>query len=185
MKKIVLRCVVEAVTVDLTYDKLYEVVEENQYTYYLVGDKGHRETYHKSYFEVYYDPNEKHEKKYPTTIEEVKGRKWSITNVGRVIQLITPSKDINDLSTESRAKAFLALMQLVEYRDAWNEIDGFVVDWDSGYNQDKYIFKVVCNELEKYTAHKIQSALYFGSEETRDKFMEQFSDLIEEAKELL
>ena len=180
MKKI-LRCVVEAVTVDLTYDRLYEVVEENQYTYYLVGDKGHRETYNKGYFEVYYDPNEK---EYPTSIEEVKGRDWYMLGDGKIIKDCRYN-DKTQLSTESRAKAFLALMQLVEYRDAWNEIDGFVVDWDSGYNQDKYIFKVVCNELEKYTAHKIQSALYFGSEETRDKFMEQFSDLIEEAKELL
>jgi|GEM_PF-6682347 len=130
------------------------------------------------------EPTEKHEKEYPTMIEEVKDRVWFIDNEGQVKETFAVT-DINNLSTKSRAKAFLALMQLVEYRDAWNEIDGFVADWSEDNNQKKYTIEVYCNELINYFIYEVQTILYFGSEETRDKFMNQFSDLIEEAKELL
>ena len=130
------------------------------------------------------EPTEKHEKEYPTMIEEVKDRVWFIDDEGKVKETFAVT-DINNLSTKSRAKAFLALMQLVEYRDAWNQIDGFVADWSINNDQVKHVIEVSKNELEKSYYYEYQSVLYFGSEETRDKFMNQFSDLIEEAKELL
>lgn len=102
----------------------------------------------------------------------------SATNIGA---------SINNISSASRAKAIMALMQLVELRDAWNKVDGFV---ESKQLVHYFIrnthrgFKVGHNNFHDIaTAEK--RLLTFKSAETRDKFLETFRPLIEEAKEFL
>lgn len=123
------------------------------------------------------------EKKYPLSIKEVKDRNWYIDSIG-IIGKVLYEHDINQVSSESRAKAFLALMQLVELRDCWNKVDGFIPDWTKSV-QNKYTIENFKNGILKDTRIYVSTPLYFGSNETRDLFFETFRDLIEEAKELL
>jgi len=121
--------------------------------------------------------------KYPLKVEDIPNRDWYIhcNNVTQV-QYENLKKDKENVSTRKRAKAFLALMQLVELRDAWNEIDGgkeFTCD------DIKYSIKVHFNEITTNTEISSYKVLHFRKEETRDKFLETFRDLIEQAKELI
>lgn len=121
--------------------------------------------------------------KYPLNVKEIEDkRNFYISDKGVIFE--TECKDLNNLSTKSRAKAFLALMQLVELRDAWNKIDGFKADW-SNSNQYKYIIGFSNNDLYINAYFTSNCLLAFGSTETRNLFLEKFKDLIEEAKELL
>lgn len=124
------------------------------------------------------------EKKYPTSVDEIMGREWVIDTSGYIeTDCNFPTK--NFVSSESRAKAILALTQLVELRDAWNKVDGFVPIWKFNNNQYKYRI-YICDEqiLVDWCTSK-NANLFFGSAETRDKFLETFRPLIEEAKEFL
>ena len=123
------------------------------------------------------------ENKYPNSVLDINGRDWAISYSG-VRKDIACSGDIDQISTKERAEAFLALMQLVELRDAYNKVDGFVVDW-SNDEQDKFCICVYDNELTQETLRNTHKNLYFGSAETRDLFYEKHIDLIETAKELL
>lgn len=97
----------------------------------------------------------------------------------------TYANDINNLSTESRAEAFLALMQLVELRDAWNKIDGFIdVEWEV-FSKVKYVILISNGLITGNIQRNLSRVLYFGSEETRDLFLKTFKHLLEQAKELL
>ena len=75
-------------------------------------------------------------------------------------------------------------MQLVELRDAWNRIDGFVVNWNSD-TQFKYIIDIYNEQPRFMYVYKTQKILYFGSEKTRGSFYATFRNLIKTAKELL
>ena len=125
----------------------------------------------------------KKENKYPLSVEKIKGRNFYISEDGRVLQC-DEYIDKNNLSSKERSEAFLALMQLVELRDAWNEIDGFEADWTSR-TQSKHCIEncknKICSDLYCYT----RKSLHFGSEKTRNLFLDTFRDLIETAKELL
>ena len=116
------------------------------------------------------------ENKLPMSVEEIPNRDWFINSVGS-IHKYENSKSKNHLSTKERAEAFLALMQLVELRDAWNG------DWKADYNngnQSKY-----CVMIKKGITGRTAFSLCFKSGALRDQFAEQFSELIENAKELL
>lgn len=117
---------------------------------------------------------------YPTNIEDVKGRDYFIIANGNIHR--TGGNDPNQVSTKERAKAFLALMQLVELRDAWNAIDGGV-EWD--YNSNNYIIHVYGGKIELTYYRYSFRPLHFRKRETRDLFFEIFKDLIEQARELI
>ena len=124
------------------------------------------------------------EKKYPTSVSEIEGRRWYLENDGTTTLALPQDNDINQVSSQERAEAFLALMQLVELRDAWNVVDGNTnVDWSS--YKAKYIIEIYDNEIFTDSTRRTQKVLHFGSIETRDLFLETFRDLIETAKELL
>ena len=120
--------------------------------------------------------------KYPQKVSDIKCRNWYITNTGKVTET-SLCQDICNLSTESRAKAFLALMQLVELRDAWNKIDNFVPDFSNIIT--KYCISVRGNEITKSAYLSENITLCFGFMETRDLFLTTFKDLIQDAKELI
>jgi len=119
---------------------------------------------------------------YPMSVRDIPCRKHYITTNGDV-NITTRSNDINQLSTASRARAFLALMQLVELRDAWQKVDNKFIDYSSYFNKFT-ILNGVDGIVKGITLH-IPRVLAFSLRATRDKFAETFKDLIEEAKELL
>lgn len=116
------------------------------------------------------------ENKLPMSVEEIPNRDWFINSVGS-IHKYENSKSKNHLSTKERAEAFLALMQLVDLRDAWNG------DWKADYNNESQ--RKFCIMIKKGLTLRAAYPLYFKSGELRDQFAEQFKDLIETAKELL
>ena len=121
------------------------------------------------------------EVKLPLHVQYIPNRFFYINSIGTVIRNDNGYQTANSLSTENRAKAFLALMQLVELRDACN--GDWKPDWE---NSDyKYCIYFYRNKLEKCLRGNVSATLHFKTPEIRDKFAEQFKDLINEAKELL
>lgn len=79
---------------------------------------------------------------------------------------------------DSKLNAFRDLLLL---RDAWN--GDWKADWND--NDNKYCIFFYRNKLEKCLRSNANAPLHFKTLELRDKFAEQFKDLINEAKELL
>ncbi len=100
----------------------------------------------------------------------------------QVVQDVALIADINQVSSKERAEAFLALMQLVELRDACNEIDG-------GKNMDGlgnvYSIINVYGNIKPDFFVTNDRVLYFRKKSTRDWFLEEHKELIEQAKELI
>ena len=88
----------------------------------------------------------------------------------------------NIFPTKEEAKACLALAQLCQLRDKYN--DGWKPDWNNG---KEYKYSIVINTGRPFveTYFNVQKVLSFKTEELRDKFLENFKDLIEIAKPLL
>lgn len=88
----------------------------------------------------------------------------------------------NTWPSKAEAEAALALSQLCQWRDKYNE--GWKPDWTNPKQykyvivSDKGCFEVGVNRLTSYP-------LSFKSSGIRDKFLEDFRDLIEVAKPLL
>ena len=87
----------------------------------------------------------------------------------------------NTWPTREEAEASIALAQLCQLRDRYN--GGWKPDWlDDGR---KYVIYFAGEKMNTARMTGIQFVLAFKTEELRDKFMENFSDLIEKAKPLL
>lgn len=122
---------------------------------------------------------------YPLSVKEISHRRdVFIYNNGEVhtIDVTLRNHDINNVSTKDRAYAFLALMQLVELRDAWNHIDGNV---SFRHNAPNYCIVADGKYIRRDTFQFYYRVLHFRKRETRDLFFETFKDLIEQAKELI
>lgn len=78
-------------------------------------------------------------------------------------------------------KPLLALCQLLVCREVYRQ--GWKPDWDD--KKAKYVIGCEYNNIYKDKMYNLQSLLSFQSEEIRDKFLENFRNLIEEAKELI
>lgn len=111
------------------------------------------------------------EVKLPLSYFEIRDLNYSIFD---------PNRRLN-LSTENRVKAFMSLIQLVELRDAWN--GDWRADWSDGYTKYCLINKRGIIENEAYVYYS--GVLHFKTKELAEKFLTQFEDLINEAKELL
>ncbi len=87
----------------------------------------------------------------------------------------------NIFKTEEQAKASLALAQLSQLRNVYRA--GWVPDWDNFDNK-------FCISFNKYVAYieSLQNAsefLSFQDKKTAELFLENFMDLIEQAKPLM
>lgn len=111
------------------------------------------------------------EEKLPLSYFEIPNLNYSIFD---------PHRRLN-LSTENRVKAFIALIQLVELRDAWN--GDWKANWKNGI--DKYCIKFFQQDVEVEKSCYTNFPLHFKTKELAEKFAKQFKDLINEAKELL
>ena len=89
---------------------------------------------------------------------------------------------VNTLPNKETAEAFLALMQLVQLRDCYRQ--GWTPDW-SDDEQPKYSVITSSGEVSVDTRIVTNGVLSFQSEEIRNEFLNNFRDLIEEAKELI
>ena len=90
------------------------------------------------------------------------------------------SAHINDIPI-GLGKPMLALCQLLVCREVYRQ--GWKPDWTD--DKIKYCIEQDGNYIIKETHTIIAKVLSFQSEEIRDEFLENFRDLIEEAKELI
>lgn len=132
----------------------------------------------------------KKEVKLPTTNEEcvnfiTKDRDYYyITNRGEIDTCRKfYSNNLNFITTKEYAEAFLALMQLVKFRDIWN--DGWIADWTD--NSWKYTIYFYEGKKQKIRGRPQagSAVLNFKTSEIRDEFSKQFNELIQIAKPLL
>ena len=87
----------------------------------------------------------------------------------------------NLLPSKESAEAHLALMQLERLRDCYR--GGWEPDWSDG--EPKYVILNYMGKISPYRAWSISHILSFQQEELRDKFFDNFKDLIETAKDLI
>ena len=92
----------------------------------------------------------------------------------------TYNRDI--LPNKETAEAFLALMQLIQLRDCYNE--NWVPDWEDS-EERKYVIVINENKIESSHLSTTSCPLAFRTEERRDLFIKNFRDLIEIAKPVL
>ena len=92
-----------------------------------------------------------------------------------------PDRDDNNLPSRKLAEAMLALCQLLQLREVYN--DGWQPNWNDSTN--KYCIDVYKNEICRNTYTIINSILAFKTVTLREKFFKNFTDLIEIAKPLL
>lgn len=85
------------------------------------------------------------------------------------------------LPKESQVVSLIALCKLICLRDRYNG------DWvaDFGETSNKYIIYIWKNTITTATSSLETNILAFKTEELRDLFLENFSDLIIEAKEFI
>lgn len=89
--------------------------------------------------------------------------------------------DRNLLSTKEDAEAHLALIQLHRLRDVYRQ--GWKPNWDD--NKEKYCINYFECKVEICALCCSRHFLSFQSQEIAEKFLKNFKDLIEKAKELL
>jgi hypothetical protein len=85
-------------------------------------------------------------------------------------------------ATKEQAKASIALAQLSQLREVYR--DGWKPDWDNRH-QDKHVIEIYSGEVSVDDYITNSQFLSFQSEKVRDMFLENFRDLIEQAKPLM
>ena len=129
---------------------------------------------------------------YPELEEEVLPKTWE--ELGRIYGCyIRPDSCIKDADcftvsenktvypTRELAEAALALAQLLQLRDRYN--GDWVADWSDC--EDKYVIEIYRGKIDTDVYHGRQKVMHFKTAELRDKFLENFRDLLEIAKPLL
>lgn len=130
----------------------------------------------------------KKEKELPTKWEDlvsVKGCYVSANYITECNKYTALDSNKNIFPTKAEAEACLALSQLCQLRDAYNGEP--LADWCNwtNSNQKKYCIVIYKGEIYKDDYVNISKILSFKTEKLRDKFVENFEDLILTAKPLL
>ena len=129
----------------------------------------------------------KKENELPNTWEELKIIKGFYVNADNIIngkELSAFNINKNVFPTKAEAEACLALSQLCQLRDAYNgEPLANWCDWDD--DNTKYCIEICDNRISKDYYSTYKKVLAFKTEELRDKFVENFEELILTAKPLL
>ena len=89
--------------------------------------------------------------------------------------------DRNILPSEESANAFIALMQLEQLRDKYRQ--GWLPDWFD--NGNKFTIYKEYNSIQTEISQHVNHFLAFQSEKLRDKFYDNFIELIKTAKDLI
>lgn len=109
---------------------------------------------------------------------------YCLDEVGYIIEYINPrthNNNRNTWPTKEEAEACLALSQLCQWRDKYNE--GWKADWSD--SNTKYNIIILGHKIMGVESIYLQNILNFKTSKIRDKFIEDFRDLIEIAKPLL
>ena len=131
----------------------------------------------------------KKEKELPTKWEDLKITDGYYVNnfseIGRIGWAREDSSNKNLFPTKAEAEACLALSQLCQLRDAYNGEP--LADWCDWADiiQCKYVILFEKSCIYKGVLYTISVPLAFKTKELRDKFAENFRELIETAKPLL
>jgi len=110
---------------------------------------------------------------------------YFISNTSDILRILEQYSNCNNKNTwptREEAKAALALSQLCQWRDKYNQ--GWKPDWNN-HDDKKYTIDVISNIAQTNYSHAIQNVLAFKSEKIVKKFLNDFKDLIEIAKPLL
>jgi hypothetical protein len=105
----------------------------------------------------------------------------SIMSTQKVIKYATPQNK-NVIPTKELAEAMLALCQLLQLREVYN--DGWQPDW-ANEDQHKYVISTQQNVITTMVFYNYNAILAFKTEELQREFLENFKSLIEIAKPLL
>ena len=131
----------------------------------------------------------KKENELPTKWEDLKKLDGFYVEIDSEIDSISDG-DISAINrnvfpTKAEAEACLALSQLCQLRDAYNGEP--LADWCNwtNSNQQKYCIVIYQGEIYKDVYVNISKILSFKTVKLRDKFFENFEDLILTAKPLL
>lgn len=103
--------------------------------------------------------------------------------IGQVEVVMEERTDRNAelLPDRATAEAVLALCKLIQLRNCYN--GDWVPDWNN-YKQNKHTIEFHGNEIFCDMVVRNTAILSFKSEELRDKFIENFGDLVEKLKPL-
>lgn len=104
------------------------------------------------------------------------------SNIVNIEYALPSDRNKNIFPSKEEAEACLALSQLCQWRDKYNE--GWKPNYGGG-NECRYIIEFYNNKIYLDYTYYTHNILSFKSRETRDKFYENFKDLIEIAKPLL
>ena len=124
------------------------------------------------------------EKKLPKTWEELGNvAGWYIEKYSDIQIIAGPCIPYNKniFPTKELAEASLALAQLLQLRDAYN--DGWVADWSD--RSKKYVIGVSFNDFSIGFYYNFQHVMNFKTDALRDEFFENFQELLTIAKPLL
>lgn len=126
-------------------------------------------------------------KKLPTELSELDSGGWrEVSYADDGMFVISSAKKMNigefkgenEYDSKEMAEAFIALRPLVRFRDAWNETEDKEDVQYAIYNYDNKIEII-------YQSWDVNFPLSFHTPELRDKFPEQFKDLIIQALPLI
>ena len=122
--------------------------------------------------------------KKPTWEDFGKVKGYCINSCSNIIEVSNSTSSTfyeNTFPTKEEAEACLALSQLCQWRDKYNG------GWKSDFtdNSTKYCIIIEQNKIMKVNFTYANKILAFKTSEVRDKFLEDFRDLIQIAKPLL
>ena len=96
-------------------------------------------------------------------------------------EIRTFNSDDNLLATQEDAEAILALIKLKRLRDTYRQ--GWIPNWKT--NDAKHCIERFKGDFKATISYHTDCFLAFQSEEIRNKFYENFKNLIEQAKEFI
>jgi hypothetical protein len=126
-------------------------------------------------------------KELPKSWEELGNVKGYYLNInGNVKEFTDMQSDMDDddknvFATKEQAEASIALAQLSQLREVYR--NGGVPDWIN--DEYKFCIEFYENKINTRDYSATAQFLSFQDEETRDLFLENFRDLIEQAKPLM
>lgn len=123
------------------------------------------------------------ENKLPKTWEELGKIKGYFldedSNIKEIVYVSTSDYHKNIFATKEQAEAIIALAQLSQLREVYR--NGWKPDW----NNKMFCIEIYNNKIGTDEYLHLNHFLSFQDAETRDLFLENFRDLIEQAKPLM
>lgn len=126
----------------------------------------------------------KKDEQLPTKWEDFKNIEGYYVDANCIIQFhvdLPRAYNRNTWPTIELAEASVALCQLIRHRDTWNK--GWMPNWND--ESFKFGITVKCDNIHRGISQWTKTILSFEYEDIRNKFIDEFKDLIEIAKPLL